>query len=146
MLVTDSRCWWPIKYIEKIAKIMKKVVNIMILPTTSKISQHNKVTNITMSPTSLSPRISARFNILDDGFNVIDWTKTDSLSHDLKKLFERSFPRWPRLPKLTLREDRWSWFAVDNGKLPPNHVALLLKCEFFDMILFCIFMKIKVRI
>ena len=39
ILVTDSGCWRPIKYIEKIA-------NIMILPPTSEISHHRKVTNI----------------------------------------------------------------------------------------------------
>ena len=55
MLVTDSGCWWPIKYIKKITNITKKVANIMILPPTSEISHHHKVTNITMSPTSLSP-------------------------------------------------------------------------------------------
>ena len=58
MLVTDSGFWWPIKYIEKITKITKKVANIMILRPTSKISHHHKVTNITMSPTSLSPYYS----------------------------------------------------------------------------------------
>ena len=31
--------------------------HIMILPPTSQIGHHHKVTNITMSPTSLSPRI-----------------------------------------------------------------------------------------
>ena len=55
MLVTDSRCWWPIYYIEKITNITEKFANIMILPPTSEISHHHKVTNITVSPTSLSP-------------------------------------------------------------------------------------------
>ena len=49
MLVTDSG------YIEKINNITKEVVNIKILPSTSEISHHHKVTNITMTPTSLSP-------------------------------------------------------------------------------------------
>ena len=40
-MVTCLRCWWPIKYIEKITNITKKVANIMI---------H------IMSPTSLSPQ------------------------------------------------------------------------------------------
>ena len=35
MLVTDSGCWWPIKYIEKITNITQKVANIIILPPTS---------------------------------------------------------------------------------------------------------------
>ena len=35
MFVTDSGCWWPIKYIEKITNMTKKVANIMILPATS---------------------------------------------------------------------------------------------------------------
>ena len=35
----------------------------MILPPTSKISQHHKVTNITMSPTSLSPLIICRLRL-----------------------------------------------------------------------------------
>ena len=55
MLVTDSGYWWPIWSIGKITNITKKVTNIMILPPTSEISHHHKVTNITMSPTSLSP-------------------------------------------------------------------------------------------
>ena len=38
MLVTDSACWWPIQYIGKIT-------NVMILPPTSEISHHHKVTN-----------------------------------------------------------------------------------------------------
>ena len=57
MLVTDSGCSWPIKYIEKITNITKKVANIMILPPTSDISHHHKVINISMSPTSLFPLI-----------------------------------------------------------------------------------------
>ena len=61
MLVTDvgdQMCWWQVwdnGYIEKITNITKKVANIMILSPTSEISHHHKVTNITMSPTSLSP-------------------------------------------------------------------------------------------
>ena len=76
MLVTDvedQMCWWQVSdvgdrfrswisgwlwqiwYIEKITNVTKKVVNIMILPPTSQISHHHKVTNITMSPTSLFP-------------------------------------------------------------------------------------------
>ena len=63
------RCWW--RMLEKcvgyrfrmwvtdlihreITNIAKKGANIMILPTTSEMSHHHKVTNITMSPTSLS--------------------------------------------------------------------------------------------
>ena len=48
VLVTSLRCWWPIQYIVK-------VTNIMILPPTSQISHRHKITNITISPTSLSP-------------------------------------------------------------------------------------------
>lgn len=70
------------------------------------------------------------FEFLDDLLNVIDWIEKDSLSNDSRKVFEISVLKWPRLPKLTLREDRWSWFAVVNGKLLPNHAALLWKCEF----------------
>ena len=55
MLVTDSGCRWPIKYIEKITNITIKVSNILILPPTSAISHYHKVANISMSPTSLSP-------------------------------------------------------------------------------------------
>ena len=33
MMVTDSRCWWPISYIEKITNITKKVANITLSPT-----------------------------------------------------------------------------------------------------------------
>ena len=47
MLVTDSGCWWPIEYIEKITNITTKVANIMILSPTSEISHHHNVTNIT---------------------------------------------------------------------------------------------------
>jgi len=56
MLVTD------LIYIEKISNITQKLTNIMILPPTSEISHHHKVTNITMSPTSLSPSLLDRTN------------------------------------------------------------------------------------
>ena len=39
----------------KIINITKNVANIGILPLISEISHHHKVTNITMSPASLSP-------------------------------------------------------------------------------------------
>ena len=48
MLVTDLIHWENHQHNEK-------VLNIMILSPTSEISHHDKVTNITMSPTSLSP-------------------------------------------------------------------------------------------
>ena len=51
MLVTDSGCWCLNYYIEKITNITNKVANIMILPPTSEISHHHKVTKITMSST-----------------------------------------------------------------------------------------------
>ena len=54
MMVTDSGFWWPIWYIEKITNTTKKVANIMILPSTSQISHHHKVTNITMSPITVT--------------------------------------------------------------------------------------------
>jgi len=44
-----------IKYIEKITNIAKRVASTMIFPPTSEINHYHKVTNITMSPTSLSP-------------------------------------------------------------------------------------------
>ena len=44
------RCWWPIYYIEK-------NINITILLPKSLICRNNKVTNITLSPTSLSPSV-----------------------------------------------------------------------------------------
>ena len=56
VLVTSLRFWWQIKYIDKITNITKKVTNIMILPSKSKIGHHHLVTNITMSSTSLSPQ------------------------------------------------------------------------------------------
>ena len=73
MLVTDvgdQMCWWQVWDVGarfrmlmtdlihnvfqfgKITNITKNVANIMILSPTSEISHHNKVTNITMSPTS----------------------------------------------------------------------------------------------
>ena len=55
MLVIDSGCFWPIWHIGKITNITKQVADIMILPPASQISHHHKVTNIAMSPTSLSP-------------------------------------------------------------------------------------------
>ena len=57
MLVTDSGCKWRIWFIVKITNITKKVANIMQLPPSSEISHHHKVTNITISPTSISPDI-----------------------------------------------------------------------------------------
>ena len=48
MLLTDLIHWENRQHNEKVA-------NIMIVPPTSQISHHHKVTNITMSPTSLSP-------------------------------------------------------------------------------------------
>jgi len=73
ILVTDSECWWPIWYIDKINDITKKVANIMILPPTSEISHHHKVTNITMSPTALKPRRLHRcwWRTLETIFTVI---------------------------------------------------------------------------
>ena len=72
MLVTDvGDQMWPIWYIGKIT-------NIMILPPTSEISHHHKVTNITMSPTSLSPfeQVKTRHLSLADTFNLtpMGWT------------------------------------------------------------------------
>ena len=80
MLVTDSGCPWLIQYIEKITNITKKVAYIMTLQPTSEISHHYKVTNITMSPTSLSPIISDRSSCLHLGqfwtFNICwKWNK-----------------------------------------------------------------------
>ena len=60
ILITDSVCWWPIYYIGKITNLTKKVANIMILPPTSQIGHHRKVTKITMSPTSL-PMLAKRY-------------------------------------------------------------------------------------
>ena len=57
MLVTDLIHW-------KITNITKKVGNIMILPT-SQIGHHHKVTNITRSPTSLSPYEHLDFSWID---------------------------------------------------------------------------------
>ena len=60
-LVTNLRCWWPFQDVGdrfntlKITNITKKVANIMILPPTPHIGHNHKVTNITRSPTSLSP-------------------------------------------------------------------------------------------
>ena len=54
MLVTDfgdKMYWWQVW---KITNITKKFANIMILPPTSEIGRPYIVTNITMSPTSLS--------------------------------------------------------------------------------------------
>ena len=72
MLVTDvgdQMCWWQVWDVGDRFRMFvtdlinwenrqhnEKVANIMILPPTSEISHHNKVTYITMSPTSLSPK------------------------------------------------------------------------------------------
>ena len=58
MLVTDSGCWRSILYIEKFTNITKKVTNMMIRPPKSPIGPHHEVTNIPMSPTSLSQSCS----------------------------------------------------------------------------------------
>ena len=58
VLMTSLRCWWPIKCSEKITNITKKVANIMILSPTSSIGNYYKITNITLSSTSLSPPYS----------------------------------------------------------------------------------------
>ena len=69
MLVTDvgdKMCWRQVKDVGdrfntlKNDNITKKVANIMILPPKSEISHHHNVTNITKSPTSLSPIQSLR--------------------------------------------------------------------------------------
>ena len=52
---------------------MNKVANIMILPPTSEISHHHKVTNITMSPTSLSPKNAMPEKPLKNNFVLIDF-------------------------------------------------------------------------
>ena len=66
--VEDQMCWWQDWDVgERFSMLVtdlihwekhqhNEVANIMILPPTSQISHHHKVTNITMSPTSLSPK------------------------------------------------------------------------------------------
>ena len=73
VLVPSLRCWWSIqdvgdRHIEKTTNITKKVANIMILSPTSEISHHHKVTNITMSPTSLSPFFIEKVQWTDPAF------------------------------------------------------------------------------
>ena len=50
VLETSLRRWSPIKFIQKITIITKKVVNLMTLSPTSEINHHYIVTYITMSP------------------------------------------------------------------------------------------------
>ena len=51
VLVTSLRCWLPIQDVGD--RFNTKVINMIILPPRSEIGHHHKVTNITMSPTSL---------------------------------------------------------------------------------------------
>ena len=57
VLVTSSRVWWSIYYIEKITNITKKVSNLIIQSPTSLIGHHHKVTNIT----GHIPKLSSNF-------------------------------------------------------------------------------------
>ena len=84
--VGDQMCWWQPWMLmtdfihSEITNITKIVANIMILPPTSEISHHYKVTNITMSPTSLSPiflfyfvkkKENSNFGLIYDARNFI---------------------------------------------------------------------------
>ena len=71
VLVTSSRVWWSIYYIEKITNITKKVSNLIIQSPTSLIGHHHKVTNIT----GHIPKLSSNF-----GVNYCDhWQKCTKL-------------------------------------------------------------------
>ena len=52
MLMNDWRCWWPIYYI---ATFWTKITDALILSPKSQICHYDKVTNLTLSPTTLSP-------------------------------------------------------------------------------------------
>ena len=67
-MLKEQMCWWQVWDVDDRFTIVvtdllhrenhqpnEKVANIMILPPTAAISHHHKVTNITISPTSLSP-------------------------------------------------------------------------------------------
>ena len=62
MLVTDLIHWENRQHNEKSRQHNDSVTNIMILSPTSEISHHHKVTNITMSPLSLSLYLYCRVN------------------------------------------------------------------------------------
>ena len=82
MLVTDIR---------KITNITSKVANMMILPPTSQIGHHHKVTNIAMSPTSLS---SFKFKRYQEWFRrqhykivtIMKWVSPTSFFEKLQSL------------------------------------------------------------
>ena len=64
VLVTDGgdqMCWLQVWDVDGRFRMLKNVTNIMILPPTTQISHHQRVFNIMMSPTSLSPYIIHSF-------------------------------------------------------------------------------------
>ena len=123
--VEDQMCWWLIKYIEKITNITKKVANIVILLPTSEISHHHKVTNITMSPTSLSPFWGRYYLVLLIRF--LFWSYCS-------KTFSFSLTR----PEIVTTSPPAGWLTSDPLILPLNDDV----CDFNILTKFSIFFKL----
>ena len=97
----------------------------MILPSTSRISHHHKVTNITMSPTSLSPNLSFSYSR-----RKIKQFYPTFHSKDLKNLYDTDSRGYNE-------ETRLEWFQKANPQFnltefkikaasPPTIVAATL--------------------
>ena len=127
MLVTDLIYWEDHQHNAKVA-------NMVILPSTSEISHHHKVTNITMSPTSMSPLIS---------------TKTTDISIDVSNLCQgekfftlRAFTSWS---VYFIPFERWKcpktsfWFPIFgffHGKeLINNNKLNIVNCIYLEFLI-----------
>ena len=94
VLMTRLRCWWPVQDVSDrfntlrkspTKKVEKSRHNIMIMPPTSKISHHHKVTNITVYTNSSHRSVTDLENerCKDDNYKVM-----------LTMLSRHSWPFW----------------------------------------------------
>ena len=112
MLVTDigdQMCWWQVW---DIANLL--VTDIIILSPTSQISYHHKVTNITMSPTSLSPCTHGNNDIGDKIVMLMKLSSTFTPT----KMTENEYSIWLNHCQVQLKTKiRWSGFRFVHPDL-----------------------------
>ena len=101
MLVRSLRCWWPISFTEK-----RRFSQ-------SEISLHHKVTNITMSPTSLSPcktfDCKKLFSFLCFGDR---FPYSVSFEFYFFSISQTAMPQWFYSKSLTVRLWKFQWIHL----------------------------------
>ena len=98
LLVADLIHWENHQHNEKVA-------DIMIMPPTSQIGHYHKGTNITMSPTTLSPICSASLKLNHRGCHVCCYCKLISIKHI-------KFTLWTR----AMVQSTWNWIYKNCNK------------------------------